>query len=135
VSRKGWVLFAVMCLVWGIPYLFIKVAVGQVSVPVVVFARTAIGALLLLPLVVRSARQGGGEFDALRRHWRPLAAFAALEIIIPWGLLSAAERKLPSSLAGLLIAAVPIISVVTARLTAPRIPPTSSARHATRPDL
>ena len=117
VSRKGWVLFAVMCLVWGIPYLFIKVAVGQVSVPVVVFARTAIGALVLLPLAVRAARQGGGEFDALRRHWRPLVAFAALEIIIPWGLLSAAEQKLPSSLAGLLIAAVPIISVVAARLT------------------
>jgi drug/metabolite transporter (DMT)-like permease len=123
VSRKGWVLFAVMCLVWGIPYLFIKVAVGQVSVPVVVFARTAIGALILLPLAIRSARQGGrarqggGEFDVLRRHWRPLVAFAALEIIIPWGLLSEAERKLPSSLAGLLIAAVPIISVVTARLT------------------
>jgi drug/metabolite transporter (DMT)-like permease len=117
VSRKGWVLFAVMCLVWGIPYLFIKVAVEQVSVPVVVFARTAIGALILLPLAIRSARQGGGEFDVLRRHWRPLVAFAALEIIIPWGLLSEAERKLPSSLAGLLIAAVPIISVVTARLT------------------
>ena len=71
VSRKGWVLFAVMCLVWGIPYLFIKVAVGQVSVPVVVFARTAIGALILLPLAIRSARQGGqarqggGEFDVL----------------------------------------------------------------------
>ena len=112
VSRKGWVLFAVMCLVWGIPYLFIKVAVGQVSVPVVVFARTAIGALVLLPLAVRS-----GELGALRRYWRPLVAFAALEIIIPWGLLSAAEQKLPSSLAGLLIAAVPIISVVTARLT------------------
>ena len=53
VSRKGWVLFAVMCLVWGIPYLFIKVAVGEVSVPVVVFARTALGALLLLPLALR----------------------------------------------------------------------------------
>jgi len=117
VSRKGWILFATMCLVWGIPYLFIKVAVGQVSVPVVVFARTAIGAALLLPLALRSARQGGGQLGALRRHWRPLIAFAALEIIVPWGLLSAAERKLPSSLAGLLIAAVPIISVVTARLT------------------
>ena len=58
-SRKGWLLFAVMCLVWGIPYLFIKIAVGQVSVPVVVFARTAIGALVLLPLAVRAARQGG----------------------------------------------------------------------------
>jgi drug/metabolite transporter (DMT)-like permease len=117
VSRKGWVLFAIMCLVWGIPYLFIKVAVEEVSVPVVVFARTAIGAMLLLPLALRSARKGGGQLRTLRRHWRPLVAFATLEMIVPWGLLSAAERKLPSSLAGLLIAAVPIISVVTARLT------------------
>jgi drug/metabolite transporter (DMT)-like permease len=112
VSRKGWVLFAAMCLVWGIPYLFIKVAVGEVSVPVVVFARTALGALVLLPLALRS-----GQLGALRRYWRPLVAFATLEMIVPWGLLSAAETKLPSSLAGLLIAAVPIISVVAARLT------------------
>ena len=122
VSRKGWVLFAVMCVVWGIPYLFIKVAVEEVSVPVVVFARTALGAVLLLPLALHSARKGGaskggGQLGTLRRHWRPLVAFATLEMIVPWGLLSAAERKLPSSLAGLLIAAVPIISVVTARLT------------------
>ena len=116
-SRKGWILFAAMCLLWGIPYLFIKVAVEEVSVPVVVFARTAIGAALLLPLALHSARKGGGHLGVLRRHWRPLVAFAALEIIVPWGLLSAAEQKLPSSLAGLLIAAVPIISVVTARLT------------------
>jgi len=112
VSRKGWVLFAVMCLVWGIPYLFIKVAVEEVSVPVVVFARTAIGAVLLLPLALRS-----GQLGSLRRYWRPLLAFATLEMIVPWGLLSQAERTLPSSLAGLLIAAVPIISVVVARLT------------------
>src|SRR5262249_25966255 len=111
-SRKGWALFAVMCVVWGIPYLFIKVAVGEVSVPVVVFARTALGAVLLLPMALRS-----GQLGALRAHWRPLVAFATLEMIVPWGLLSAAERKLPSSLAGLLIAAVPIISVVAAPLT------------------
>lgn len=112
VSRRGWVLFAIMCVVWGIPYLLIKVAVGSVSVPMVVFARTALGALVLLPLALRS-----GQLGALRRVWRPLVAFAALEMIIPWGLLSNAERQLPSSLAGLLIAAVPIIAVVVARLT------------------
>jgi len=111
-SRKGWALFAIMCVVWGIPYLFIKVAVGEVSVPVVVFARTALAAVLLLPMALRS-----GQLGTLRAHWRPLAAFATLEMIVPWGLLSQAERKVPSSLAGLLIAAVPIISVVAARLT------------------
>jgi drug/metabolite transporter (DMT)-like permease len=112
VTRRGWALFAIMCVVWGIPYLFIKVAVRDVSVPMVVFTRSALGALLLLPAALRSGQLGG-----LRRYWRPLLAFAALEIIVPWGLLSAAEQRLPSSLAGLLIAAVPIIGVVVARLT------------------
>jgi len=112
VSRRGWVLFAIMCVVWGIPYLLIKVAVRDVSVPVVVFARTALGAVVLLPLALRS-----GQLGTLRRYWWLLVAFAALEMIIPWGLLSDAERRLPSSLAGLLIAAVPIIGVVIARLT------------------
>jgi drug/metabolite transporter (DMT)-like permease len=112
VTRRGWVLFAGMCVVWGIPYLLIKVAVGGVSVPVVVFARTALGAAILLPAALRS-----GQLAALRSHWRPLLAFAGLEMIGPWGLLSSAEEHVPSSLAGLLIAAVPIISVIIARLT------------------
>ncbi len=111
-TRKGWLLFAAMCVLWGIPYLMIKVAVGGVSVPVVVFTRTVIGAAVLAPAALRS-----GQFAVLRRHWRPLLAFAALEMIVPWGLLSSAEEHVPSSLAGLLIAAVPIIGVVLARLT------------------
>lgn len=111
-SRKGWFLFVIMCVVWGIPYLLIKVADGGVAVPVVVFARTTLGALILLPVALRS-----GQLGMVRHHWRPLVAFTALEMIGPWGLLTQAERRLPSSLAGLLIAAVPIISVVIARLT------------------
>lgn len=111
-SSRGWVLFALMCVIWGIPYLMIKVAVDGVSVPVLVFARTAGGAAVLLPLVLR-----GGQLRGLRRHWRPLAVFATLEIILPWGLLSDAERRLTSSMSGLLIAAVPIIAVVAARLS------------------
>jgi drug/metabolite transporter (DMT)-like permease len=104
------VLFAAMCLLWGIPYLLIKIAVAGVSVPVLVFARTAVGALVLLPLAVRP-----GAWPVLRAHWLPLLGFAALEIIGPWALLSDAERHLTSSLTGLLIAAVPIIGVVVGR--------------------
>jgi drug/metabolite transporter (DMT)-like permease len=111
-GRKGWLLFAIMCVVWGIPYLLIKVADEGVSVPVVVFSRTALGALILLPVALRS-----GQLGMLRRTWLPLLAFALLEMVIPWGLLTEAERRLPSSLAGLLVAAVPIIGVVVARLT------------------
>ncbi|MEW2356073.1 DMT family transporter [Spirillospora sp. NPDC029432] len=114
-SRRGWVLFALMSVLWGIPYLMIKVAVeGGVSVPVLVFARTALGALVLLPLAIWGS--SGGGLGTLRRHWKPIVAFAALEILGPWALLSDAERHLSSSMTGLLIAAVPIAGVVIGRL-------------------
>jgi drug/metabolite transporter (DMT)-like permease len=111
VSRRGWVLFAAMCVLWGIPYLLIKVAVAEVSVAVLVFARTALGALVLLPLAARR-----GAATIVRAHWRALLVFAVVEIIGPWALLSDAERVLDSSLTGLLVAAVPIIAVLAGRL-------------------
>jgi drug/metabolite transporter (DMT)-like permease len=112
VSRRGWILFAAMSVIWGIPYLLIKVAVSGVPVPVLVLARVGIGSALLLPLAVR-----GRQLGALRAHWRWLVAFALVEIIAPWLLLSEAETKLSSSLSGLLVASVPIIVVVLGRLT------------------
>src|SRR5687768_6929068 len=100
-----------MCFIWGIPYLFIKVAIDEVSVPVLVFARLAIGAVLLVPLALR-----GGQFARLRGHWRPVAAFAAIEMLLPWALLSDAERHISSGMAGLLIAGTPIIAVIVGSL-------------------
>ena len=111
-SRRGWALFAAMSLIWGIPYLLIKVADGGVAVPVLVLARVGIGAVLLLPVAIRRRQLG-----TLRPHWRWLAAFAVVEIITPWLLLSEAERRLPSSTTGLLVASVPIVVVVLGRLT------------------
>ena len=106
-TGRGWVLFAAMSFLWGIPYLLIKVAVEGVSVPVLVFARTAVGAAVLLPLAFRAGRP-----TWLRERWRPLLAFAVIEIMVPWGLLSDAERHLTSSMTGLLIAASPILAVL-----------------------
>jgi drug/metabolite transporter (DMT)-like permease len=112
VSRRGWWLFAAMSVIWGIPYLLIKVAVGGVSPPVLVLARVGIGAALLLPIAIRRR-----ELAALRPYWRWLALFAAVEIIAPWLLLSEAETRLSSSISGLLIASVPILVAVLSRLT------------------
>ena len=111
-SRRGWVLFGLMSVIWGVPYLLIKVADGGVSVPVLVFARVAIGSAVLLPLAIRR-----GQIRVLAGRWRWLALFAVVEIMLPWALLSDAERHLSSSLTGLLIAVVPIIGLVLARLT------------------
>jgi drug/metabolite transporter (DMT)-like permease len=110
-SRRAWVLFAMMSIIWGIPYLLIKVAVEGVSAPVLVFGRTAIGAVILLPIAVR-----GGRLGVVAGHWKAVTIFAGVEILGPWLLLSDAERHLSSSTTGLMIAAVPIIGVVIARL-------------------
>jgi drug/metabolite transporter (DMT)-like permease len=106
-SRRGWALFGAMCVIWGVPYLMIRVAVRELTPATLVFARTGIAALVLLPL---PAARGG--LRQLLPRWRPLVAFAAVEIAVPWLLLSTAEKRLTSSLTGLLIAAVPLIGAV-----------------------
>ncbi|MDT4963058.1 MAG: hypothetical protein QOF87_2705 [Pseudonocardiales bacterium] len=110
-TRKSWLIFAAMCIIWGIPYLLIRVAVRNVTPGTLVFARTAIGGLILLPLVLRA-----GGFGPVLRRWRPLIAFTVIEMAVPWWLLSDAETKLSSSMAGLLVAAVPLVGVLVARL-------------------
>ncbi len=109
-TARGWFLFSLMGVVWGIPYLMIKVAVDAVSPATVVFARCALGAALLLPFALRQ----GGLTRVVRAHWRPMLAFACIEIVVPWFTLTDAERHLSSSTAGLLIAGVPIVGVVLA---------------------
>jgi drug/metabolite transporter (DMT)-like permease len=111
-SRRAAALFALMSIVWGIPYLLIKVAVHHMTPAVVVEARTLIGALLLLPLAWRQ-----GRLSPLLSRWKPLAVYCVCELAIPWFLLSNAERRIPSSLSGLLVATVPLISAVIAYLT------------------
>lgn len=113
-TARGWFLFSLMGVVWGIPYLMIKVAVDEVSAPMVVFTRCALGAALLLPFALRQ----GGLTRSVRTHWRPMLAFACIEIIGPWFTLTDAERHLSSSTAGLLIAGVPIVGVALSRFFA-----------------
>ena len=79
-TARAWFLFGALSLIWGLPYLLIKVAVAELPVAVLVFARVGVGALVLLPFACRNF-----PFQALLRHWRPLLAFAVLEFALPWG--------------------------------------------------
>jgi drug/metabolite transporter (DMT)-like permease len=103
-SRRGLLLFLAMSVIWGIPYLLIKVAVRELSAPQLVFARTAPAALLLIPIAWRR-----GLLGPLWRHWRAVLAYSAIELAGPWFFLSTAEKRLSSSVSGLLIATVPLI--------------------------
>jgi drug/metabolite transporter (DMT)-like permease len=105
-------LFGCLCVIWGIPYLLIRVAVKELSPAFLVFARTAGGALLLLPLAARR-----GQLRVLLPRWRPLLLFTVVEIAVPWLLLSRAEERLTSSLTGLMIAAVPLVAAAVTAAT------------------
>ena len=110
-TRRGFLLFAALGVAWGIPYLFIKVAVAELEPAMLVLSRSALAAVLLLPLAIFRK-----EITPFLRHWKPLLAYTIVEIIVPWFFLSTAEQHLPSSTAGLLLAAVPLAGVGVAFL-------------------
>jgi drug/metabolite transporter (DMT)-like permease len=114
-TRRGALLFAAMCFIWGVPYLMIRVAVRELAPVTLVFLRTAIGAALLVPFAVWRR-----ELRPLLARWWPLLAYTVIEVVIPWVLLARAETKLTSSLTGLLIAAVPLVGAVVVALTGTR---------------
>lgn len=115
VSRRGWLLYAAMAVLWGIPYLFIKEAVDTYSPAAVVAGRTLLGAAILLPIAIHRR--------ALRpalRMWPWVLGFAAIEMAGPFLLLSHAEQTLPSGTTGLLVATVPLFAAIIALLRGDR---------------
>jgi drug/metabolite transporter (DMT)-like permease len=110
VTRKGWITFAAVSVVWGMPYLFIKVAVEDgVSPAFLSFIRCALAAALLLPLAWRA-----GALRGLRAKVWPLAAFALFEVVIPFPLIAFGEQHVSSSLAAIIIAALPLTIAIIA---------------------
>lgn len=106
-SRRGWGLFIALSVIWGVPYLMIKVAVAEIDPLVVVFGRTLLGSALLLPIALRRK-----ELRPVLGRWPWLLLYTVVEISLPWLLLGHAETVLTSSTAGLLLAIVPLIAAV-----------------------
>jgi drug/metabolite transporter (DMT)-like permease len=108
-SRRGFFLFLAIGFAWGVPYFFLAVAGKDFSTPSIIFSRVVIGAAILVPFAIKR-----GDFKAALRAWPWVLAFAAIEMIGPWFLLTEAERHVPSGLAGLMIATVPIYGMLIA---------------------
>src|SRR5580658_9081634 len=113
-SRRGWLLFIAMSVIWGCPYLLIRVAVREMSPATLVFARTLPAAILLIPLAAHR-----GLLRPLLPYWRWIVAYTVAEIALPWLFISRAEQHLTSSVAGLLVATVPLVAVVIYRIVSP----------------
>lgn len=123
-SWRAWSAFAALAVIWGIPYLFIKLAVAEISPAGVAWGRVALGAAVLVPV----AWKRGTLWNAAR-HWRGLCAFALAELVVPFYLVSLGERWISSSLTAVLIATLPFTVILLAplfglgeQLTARRMP-------------
>jgi drug/metabolite transporter (DMT)-like permease len=97
-----WLAFAALSVIWGLPYLFIKLAVAEIPPVTVAFGRLALGAAILLPVAWKR-----GSLRSAIAHWRPVCAFALIELAVPFPLISLGERWISSSLTAILIATVP----------------------------
>jgi len=108
VTVRGWALFITLSVLWGIPYLFIKIAVEDLSPAMIVWIRVALGAALLLPIVL--VRRDIRRLTVVDWSW--ILVFAVVEIALPFGALTYAEIRLSSSTTAILIAAVPIVAAI-----------------------
>ncbi len=111
-SRRGLALFVAMCVIWGIPYLLIKVSLEGLGPVDLVFVRFALGAVLLVPIALTRV-----EVGPILGRWGWIIAYTIIEMGIPWVLLSDAELRISSSLSGLLVSTVPLMGVVIGLLT------------------
>ncbi len=109
-SARAWVMFGAMSFLWGIPYLFIKIAVDEGLSPAFVsWSRVLLGAVVLMALAARA-----GLLSQLRGRGRWLLAYAVFEIAVPFPLIAAGEQRIDSSLAAIIIAAAPLMVAVLA---------------------
>jgi drug/metabolite transporter (DMT)-like permease len=111
-SARAWTSFAAVSVLWGIPYLFISIAVDHgISPGFLAWSRVLLGALVLLPIVWRA-----GLLGSLREHRGWILLYAVIEIAIPFPLIAFGEQHVSSSVAAILIAATPLIVAGLARL-------------------
>lgn len=107
---RGWAAFAALSLIWGLPYFFIKIAVQELSPVVVAFGRVALAAAVLLPVAWRR-----GALRSAGAHKAAIGAFALVEFVIPFSVISFGERWISSSVTGILIAMVPLSIAIIQR--------------------
>ena len=110
-TPRGWFLLISLGIIWGLPYLFIKIAVETFSPTSLVFLRVLLAGIVLLPVVLYKK-----QWRTLRGHWRWVIVFALIEMAFSWTALNWAEQSVTSSFAALFIATVPAATAILARL-------------------
>ena len=108
---RVWLAFLAICLIWGTPYFFIKHAIHELSPVWVAWGRLVCASLVLVPVALWR-----GQLHGMLKHWRLITIFALTELVGPFFLIAQGETWISSSLAGILLAGVPLIVVIVSPL-------------------
>ena len=108
-DRRSWILLGLLASLWGASYLFIKIGLEDFSPAMVVFLRTLLAAIVLAPLALHR-----GAMRGLRQLFWPIVLLAAVQVAVPFVLISWGEEEISSSLAGILVASAPILTALLA---------------------
>jgi drug/metabolite transporter (DMT)-like permease len=108
-SRRSWTLLLCVAAVWGGSFMLTSIAIRDLSVPVVALLRTAMGALVLLPIALAQ-----GALAGLRRQLGPVFLLGVVQLAAPFLLLGFGQRSVPSGLAGILVSSTPLWTALLA---------------------
>jgi drug/metabolite transporter (DMT)-like permease len=108
-SRRSWTLLLCVAAVWGGSFMLTSIAIRDLAVPVVAFLRTAMGALVLLPIAL-----AGGALAGLRRQLGHVFVLGVVQLAAPFLLLGYGQRSVPSGLAGILVSSTPLWTALLA---------------------
>jgi drug/metabolite transporter (DMT)-like permease len=108
-SRRSLLALLFLGALWGASYMFIKIALEDLSPAMIVFVRTALAALVLVPLAVRRDALGG-----LSGALGVIVLLAVVQVSAPFLLISAGEQEITSSLTGILISSTPLFTALLA---------------------
>jgi drug/metabolite transporter (DMT)-like permease len=111
-TKRGFILYVICGLAWGIPFYLVDIIVEELGPTMTVFLRITVGALILLPIAVRA-----GVLRKSLPYWKWILLFALLQLAIPWWLVANAQRQLESGMTSLLMTAIPLFTIIFARMS------------------
>jgi drug/metabolite transporter (DMT)-like permease len=109
-TPKDWMLLLALVAMWGSSFMFNRIAVASLPPWTVVAGRIGIAALVLVVIV----HALGKRLPPPGREWAPFALIAVIGNAVPFYLITWGQQVVESALAGILMAIMPLATIVLA---------------------
>ena len=126
-KSKEWTLFWILGLIWGTSFLWIKIAVADITPLVLVGFRTLFATIGLLIIILINWKKMP-DWETIRKKIPAFLVLGITNIAVPWALISWGEQYIDSGIASILNSAMPLFTILIAplmikdeRITLPKV--------------